>query len=279
MGLSKSVSAAGNNQIADPASPSESIRKFDEKLSVVPMESMPVNRRIYGAELFSKMSTTFEPNLRIATPLNYVIGPDDELIINVYGYSEKTYREKVNAEGNIYLENIGPVYVAGLTFEEAEAKVRSKLAGTIYKAISNGTTRMQMRLGNIRSMRITIIGEAKRPGTYTVSSLTTVFNALYLCGGPSDLGSFRNIELIRNNVIIKKIDLYKFLQAGDRSDNLLLQEQDVIRIPYYETRMAIVGQVKREGVFELTDSESFDQILNYAGRFTDSAYKKISYHL
>ena len=274
LGSSKSASAAGNSQIADPASLSESIRKFDEKLGAVPMESTPVNRRIYGADLFSKMSTTFEPNLRIATPLNYVIGPDDELIINVYGYSEKTYREKVNAEGNIYLENVGPVYVAGLTFEEAEAKVRSKLAGTIYKAISSGATRMQMRLGNIRSMRITIIGEAKRPGTYTVSSLTTVFNALYLCGGPTDLGSFRHIELIRNNVVIKKIDLYKFLQAGDRSDNLLLQEQDVIRIPYYETRMAIVGQVKREGVFELTDTESFDKILNYAGRFTDSAYKK-----
>lgn len=267
-----SSSAAGSS--TETVNVTESIRKFDEKLGMVPMETTPVNRRIFGAELFSRTSTTFEPNLRIATPMNYIIGPDDELIINVYGYSEKTYREKVNAEGNIYIENVGPIYVAGLTFEEAEAKVRSKLAGTIYKAMNSGATRMQMRLGNIRSIRITIIGEAKKPGTYTVSSLTTVFNALYLCGGPTDLGSYRNIELIRNNVIIKKIDLYKFLQSGDRSDNLLLQEQDVIRIPYYEKRMVLVGQVKRPGVFELTNAESFEQILNYAGRFTDSAYKK-----
>ena len=249
-------------------------RSFDEKLGLVVMDAQPYNRRIFGSELFTSTSTTFEPNLRIATPLNYVIGPDDELIINVYGYSEKTYRQPVNAEGTIYIENVGPILVSGLTFEEAEAKIRSKLASTIYKAMAGGGTKMQLRLGNIRSMRITIIGEAKKPGTYTVSSLTSLFNALYLCGGPTDNGSYRNIELIRNNVVIRKVDLYRFLSAGDRSDNLLLQEQDVIRIPYYESRIVIDGYVKRPGIYEIKDKEKFDQVFGYAGRFSDSAYRK-----
>ncbi len=251
-----------------------SVRRFDQSLGLVPMEEKAYNKRIFGAELFASTSTTFEPNLRIATPLNYVLGPDDELIINVYGYSEKTYRDKVNAEGTIYIENVGPVLVSGLTFEQAEAKIRQKLSGTIYRAMATGGTKMQLRLGSIRSMRITIIGEAKKPGTYTVSSLTSLFNALYLCGGPTDFGSYRNIELIRNNVVIRKVDLYKFLTMGDRSDNLLLQEQDVIRIPYYDARMVIDGYVKRPGIYEIIPGENFDQVFAYAGRFSDSAYRK-----
>jgi protein involved in polysaccharide export with SLBB domain len=177
----------------------DAIRRFDEKLGQVPMVSQSFNRRIFGSELFSETSTTFEPNLRIATPSNYILGPDDELIINVYGYSEKTYRQQVNAEGNIYIENVGPILVSGMTIEEAESKIKGRLGATIYKAMKSGTTKMQLRLGNIRSMRITIIGEAKKPGTYTVSSLTTLFNALYLCGGPTDNGSYRNIEVVRGN--------------------------------------------------------------------------------
>jgi protein involved in polysaccharide export with SLBB domain len=209
------------------------VRSFDEKLGKTNMQPQPFNRRIFGAELFTELSTTFEPNLRIATPGSYIVGPDDELIINVYGYSEKTYRQRVNAEGNIYIENVGPIFVSGLSVEEAEKRIKSRLGSTIYKAMTSGATKMQLRLGDIRSMRITIIGEAKKPGTYTVSSLTTLFNALYLCGGPTDNGSYRNIEIIRGNRVIRTVDLYRFLTQGDRSDNILLQEQDVIRIPYY----------------------------------------------
>lgn len=252
----------------------DAIRKFDDKLGKVNMEVKPYNKRIYGSELFSESSTTFEPNIRIATPANYVLGPDDELIINVYGYSEKTYRQKVNAEGNIYIENVGPILVSGLTIEDAETKIRGRFVATIYKAMSSGATKMQLRLGNIRSMRITIIGEAKKPGTYTVSSLTTLFNALYLCGGPTDQGSYRNIELIRGNKVVRSVDLYQFLNGGDRSGNMLLQEQDVIRIPYYEARMIFDGYVKRPGVYEIGKDESFEQIFGYAGRFADSAYRK-----
>jgi protein involved in polysaccharide export with SLBB domain len=251
-----------------------SARVFDEKLGKVNMQAQPFNRRIFGAELFSETSTTFEPNLRIATPSNYVLGPDDELVINVFGYSEKTYKQTVNAEGNIYIENVGPILVSGLTMAEAETKIKARFSSTIYKAMGSGATKLQLRLGSIRSMRITIIGQAKKPGTYTVSSLTTLFNALYLCGGPSDQGTYRNIELIRGNKVIKKVDLYHFLTAGDRSDNILLQEQDVIRIPFYESRMIFDGQVKRAGIYEIIPGENFEKMFSYAGKFSDSAYRK-----
>jgi protein involved in polysaccharide export with SLBB domain len=164
--------------------------------------------------------------------------------------------------------------VSGLSIGDAEAKIRSRLAATIYKAMGSGSTKMQLRLGSIRSMRITIIGEAKKPGTYTVSSLTTLFNALYLCGGPTDRGSYRQIELIRGNKVVRTVDLYRFINAGDRSDNLLLQEQDVIRIPFYEARMVFEGQVKRPGIFEIKPGESFEQLFAYAGKFSDNAYRK-----
>lgn len=251
-----------------------SVRVFDEKLGKVNMQVQSYNRRIFGAELFSETSTTFEPNLRIATPSNYVLGPDDELVINVFGYSEKTYKQTVNAEGNIYIENVGPILVSGLTIAEAETKIKARFSSTIYKAMGSGATKLQLRLGSIRSMRITIIGQAKKPGTYTVSSLTTLFNALYLCGGPSDQGTYRNIELIRGNKVIKKVDLYHFLTAGDRSDNILLQEQDVIRIPFYESRMIFDGQVKRAGIYEIIPGENFEKMFSYAGKFSDSAYRK-----
>ena len=265
---------ASTSKAGEAVNPESAIRTFDEKLGKVEMQFQSYNKRIFGSELFAGTSTTFEPNLRISAPTNYVIGPDDELVIIVYGFSEKTYRQKVNSEGNIYLENVGPVMVNGLTMEEAEAKIRSKLGATIYKAMKTGGTKLQLNLGNIRSMRVTIIGEAKKPGTYTVSSLTTLFNALYLCGGPTDQGSFRNIELIRGNKVVRKIDLYKFLTAGDRSDNILLQEQDVIRIPYYEARMIFDGYVKRPGIYEIVPGESFEQLFGYTGKFADSAYRK-----
>ncbi len=239
----------------------------------IPMEVFNKDSAIFGSELFSASSMVFEPNLRIATPSNYILGPDDEVIINVFGFSEQTYNLTVNQEGNIYIPNLGPIYVSGFSIEQAESKIRSKMAATIYKAIRNGQTRVQISLGKIRSIHVTVIGEARKPGTYTVSSLTTLFNLLYLAGGPSEMGSFRNIELIRGNQVKRKIDIYNFLTKGDLKDNLLLEELDVIRIPYYQTRVTINGQVKRQGKFELQPDETFNQLLSYAGGFSDDAYK------
>ncbi len=248
-------------------------RKMNAGTDAVPMQSVKKDAAIFGAELFSVNSSTFEPSLRISTPTNYIVGPDDELIINVYGYSEQTYSLTVNAEGNIYIPNVGPLYVSGLSIEQASAKIKAKLAATIYRNINSGATNVQLSLGKIRSIHATVIGEATKPGTYTVSSLTTLFNLLYLCGGPSDMGSYRNIELIRGNQVHKKIDLYGFLVSGNMQDNVLLQEGDIIRIPYYITRVTLSGYVKRQGKFELQKGETFSQLLNYAGGFTDNAYQ------
>jgi protein involved in polysaccharide export with SLBB domain len=248
-------------------------RKQNQDAKLVPMQKMQSDLSIFGSELFTESSLVFEPNLRIATPSGYIIGPDDELIINVFGFSEKTYNLTVNEEGIIYIPLVGPVYVNGLSIEQASSKIKSKLAATIYKAINGGGTRVQITLGKIKSIRITIIGEAKKPGTYTVSSLTTLFNILYLCGGPSNMGSYRNIELIRGNVVKRTVDLYAFLLKGDQKDNVLLSEGDVIRIPYYSKRITLNGYVKHQGKYELIPTETFDKVLQYSGGFADDAYK------
>ena len=231
------------------------------------------DKKIFGAELFSTSSLTFEPNLRIATPSNYVLGADDQLLIAVFGFSEANYKLTVSPEGTIYIPNAGPIFVAGLTIESATEKIKSKLASTIYKAISTGNTKVQVTLGNIKSIRVTIIGQAKKPASYTLSSLSTVFNALYLCGGPNKTGSFRHIELLRNNKIFKTIDLYKVLVNGNLEDNVRLMDQDIIHIPYYDTRVTLAGQIKRPGIFETLPGEPLQKLLDNAGGFTDSAYR------
>lgn len=241
--------------------------------SDVSMEKVKSDLTVFGSELFTAKSKVFEPNLRIATPAGYVLGPDDEIVVNVFGLSEKTYALTVNAEGNIYIPQVGPLFVNGLGIEQASTRIRNKLASTIYRAIGSGQTRVQVSLGKIRTIRVTVIGESKKPGTYTVSSLTTLFNLLYLCGGPSDKGSYRAIEVIRGNDVKKTADLYAFLLKGNQSDNILLQEGDIVRIPYYGTRVTIKGQVKHPGKFEMASGETFNDLLGYCGGFTDNAYR------
>lgn len=267
-------SKTGNNGVLKDTSlydVNATARKTDNTL--VPFAEELVDTRVFGSEFFRSSSLSFEPNLRIATPSNYVLGPDDELNVDVFGYSEENYKLKINPEGNVYIPNAGPVFVSGLTVEDASNRIRNKLASTIYKAISSGATRVQVSLGNIRSIRVTIIGQSKKPGSYTISSLSTAFNALYLCGGPNFKGSFRNIELIRNNKVLRVIDLYNFLLRGSLADNVRLMDQDVIRIPYYNSRITLDGEVKRSGIFEIQPGDNMQQVLNYAGGFSDSAYR------
>jgi protein involved in polysaccharide export with SLBB domain len=228
---------------------------------------------IFGSELFTSNSLVFEPNLRIPAPAGYILGPDDEVIVSVYGYSEKKYDLTVNETGEIYIPSVGPININGLSIEEATTKIKSKLASTIYRAINSGKTKVQVTLGKIRSIRVTVIGEAKKPGTYTVSSLTTLFNILYLCGGPTRMGSYRDIEVVRGNEVKRTADLYDFLVDGIQKDNILLQEGDVIRIPYYKNRVSLTGRVKRSGKFEMLDNETFNDLLKFSGGFTDNAYR------
>ncbi|TKK68032.1 capsule biosynthesis protein [Ilyomonas limi] len=243
-------------------------RKPNDTLHVRPN---PNQLQVYGAEIFSNSNLTFEPNLRIATPLNYIIGPDDEIVVIISGYQEYNNRFKVNPEGFISIPNVGVVYVAGLTFEEASQRIKDKLAANGYSNIRTGLTKVNITLGDIRSIHVTLIGEVKRPGTYTLPSLATVFNALYASGGPNNRGSFRNIEVIRNNRVVDTLDVYAFLSKGDLSSNILLADQDIIRIPIYTRRVTLKGAFKRPAIFEVASGETLQDVMNYAGGFSDSA--------
>lgn len=227
---------------------------------------------IFGSELYTSVAPSFEPNMKLATPLNYILGPDDQLLVSVYGVQEYNGDLLVSAEGFISIPNVGQVKVAGLTIEVATQKIKSAMANTVYAYLKSGGAKISVTLSKIRSIKVLVIG-ANRPATYTLSSLSTVFNALYVAGGPSAFGSFREIELIRNNKVERRIDLYRLLLHGDQSDNIGLKDNDVIRIPAYKTRVELQGQVKRPGYFEVLPGENFANILEYASGFTDTAYR------
>jgi protein involved in polysaccharide export with SLBB domain len=233
---------------------------------------LELRSKIFGADLFRNSNQTFEPNLNMATPQNYVIGPGDELIIDLYGNSEASYSLKVSPEGNINIEFVGVIPVGGLTIEAATSRIRSKMS-KVYGGLRSGNTRLNIAIGNIRSIKVILTGEIQKPGTYTLPSLATVFNALYSSGGPTENGSFRAVELIRGGKVIAKLDIYDFLLKGVINTNLRLQDQDIIRVPVYKSRIEIVGEVKRPGIFELNESESFSDLLRFSGDFTENAFK------
>ncbi|MCX6290129.1 MAG: SLBB domain-containing protein [Bacteroidetes bacterium] len=225
---------------------------------------------IFGSELFQNAGS-LTSNANIATPLNYEVGPNDILKLVLYGIQEFATELKVSYEGSVTVQNVGVIRVAGLTIEAATDKIRQQMARTAYVSLRTGESKLSVTLSNIRTIHVTIIG-AKKPGTYDLSSLSTVFSALSLAGGPSPIGSYRNIELVRNNKVIRKVDLYHFILNGDQTDNIGLKDNDVIRIPAYENRVELNGQVKRPGIFELTGKENFQNILAFAGGFDEAAY-------
>lgn len=226
--------------------------------------------KIFGADLFRNSNISFTPNLKIATPLNYILGPDDQVIINVYGNSVVNWKLEVTPEGNINIPGVGLLNVSGKTIEQATKDIRAKLATNNY-AIGRGTN-VKVTLGDIRSIKVILVGEVAKPGTYTLPSLVTVFNALGAAGGPNDNGSFRQIEIIRNNKVIRHLDVYDFLTKGDQKDNISLQDQDIIRVPTYRTRVELAGEVKIPALFEVLPGETLQDVINFAGGFTDQAY-------
>jgi protein involved in polysaccharide export with SLBB domain len=228
------------------------------------------NSLVFGSELFQNAGS-LTSNANIATPLNYEVGPNDILKLVLYGIQEFATELRVSYEGSVTVQNVGVIRVAGLTIEAATDKIRQQMARTAYVSLRTGESKLSVTLSNIRTIHVTIIG-AKKPGTYDLSSLSTVFSALSLAGGPSPIGSYRNIELVRNNKVIRKVDLYHFILNGDQSDNIGLKDNDVIRIPAYENRIELNGQVKRPGIFELTGKENFQNILAFAGGFDEAAY-------
>jgi protein involved in polysaccharide export with SLBB domain len=234
-------------------------------------EPSKINPLIYGSELFAQTTTGYAGNQNMATPLNYIVGPGDVLTLVVYGVQEYTSDLTVSKEGRVQIDNVGQVKIAGLTIEAATDIIKAQMSKTAYPSIKTGETKIAITAGTIRTVQVTVIGAVKS-GKLNVSSLSNVLSVLAEAGGPNEIGSYRDIELIRDNKIFKKIDLYAFMKNGDQSNMVTVKDNDVIRIPPYKNRFEIKGQVKRPGIFEIGNNENFSSYLQYAGGFDDTAY-------
>ena len=229
--------------------------------------------KVFGSDLFNSENLTFEPNLKIATPKNYQLGPEDEIVVDIYGNAVGSYKLKVSPDGFVKVPDIAPIFVSGMNFEDAKEKIVGRLRQMYSGLNAGGGTNASMYISSIRSIKISIVGEVATPGTYTVSSLATAFNALFLCGGPTQVGSFRNIQVIRNNKIARTIDLYDFLLKADQANNIILHDQDIIYVPFYSTQIQLRGEVKREAIYELKANDNFNDVLRFAGGYNGKAYK------
>ncbi|MBC7845834.1 MAG: SLBB domain-containing protein [Flavobacterium sp.] len=229
-----------------------------------------LNSLVFGSELFDNPTLNFEPSSKLATPVNYILGPGDELQVSVYGVQEFNASVPVSVEGKVNIQYVGQISVSGMTIEAATQKIKGAI-GRVYSTVRSGQSQVGVSLSRIRTIKITLIG-SKQPGNYSVSSLATVYNALFLGGGPGKNGSYRNIELLRDNKVYKNIDIYKFLVNGNQSDNVGLKDNDVIRIPAYTQRVTVEGQVKRPGIFEMKQGETFKDLLSFASGFNEFAY-------
>jgi protein involved in polysaccharide export with SLBB domain len=238
--------------------------------------------KIFGFAIFNNKIGVFEPNLKIATPKSYIIGPDDELIVDINGYSEEHYTLNVSPDGFVKINRIGNIYVSGLTIEEAKNRIIKKLSliytGLRYNSNNPSPTSLSasISLGNIRTVSVTVQGEVMFPGTYSVPSLSRVMNVLYLAGGPSEKGTFREIQLIRNKKVFATIDLYDLLTSGIQKNDINIQDQDIIKVGVYKNRIELKGSIKREGLFEVLSGENFNYVLNeFGGGFTENAFKDL----
>ncbi len=250
--------------------------KFRAKQDSLQLAKMKMKNKIFGYHFFSDKTVPFVPVLNIPTPQNYQLGPGDQVIIDIWGAAQATYQETISPEGTIYVDNIGPIYLNGLMIEEANNRLKQRFSD-IYSGLTKAgpggrDTYMQVSLGQIRSIQVTVIGEVAKPGSYTLPSLATIFNAVYAAGGPTVKGSFRSIEVIRGDSVVAELDLYDLFINGDRSENIRLRSQDIIKINPYINRVQITGEVKRPGIYEMKDSETLANLLNFAGGFTGEAY-------
>lgn len=230
-------------------------------------------KKIFGYSLFRNSKISFSPNLNVPTPLNYTLGTGDQLLIDIYGASQQRYDQTINNEGMIFIPNIGPINLSGLSVEAATSRLKSTLTN-IYSGLSgsNPNTFLQVRVGNIRSIQIVLIGQVYAPGNYTLSSFSTVFNALYAAGGITENGSFRAIKVYRDNILLTQLDIYDFLINADQSKNIRLQDNDVIMIPPVQKRVEIQGPLRRPGLFEIANNETLSDLIAFAGGFTSMAY-------
>lgn len=227
---------------------------------------------VFGRNIFTDRNLSFEPNLDIPTPENYVLGPGDELIIDVWGTSENTVREIISPEGTIHVAGIGPIFLDGMSIQDAERSLRREFS-KIYAAISGKSVHIKLSLGGIRTIMINVMGEVQVPGTYRLSAFASVFHALYRAGGVSGIGSLRDIRVVRGGKEVTCIDVYDYIMKGKLTDDIRLSEGDVILIPPYENLVSISGKVKRPMAYEMKKGETITTLLSYAGGFTGDAYR------
>ena len=250
----------------------------DEMDGLIPDTAMMIKRllaeremkrkKVFGRDIFNNKELSFEPNMNIATPQNYRLGPGDAVIIDIYGASQKTIQSTVSPDGEVTIEGYGPVNVSGLTVAQANARLRSPL-GSRYRS-----SRIKLTVGQTKTIMVNVMGEVKAPGTYTLSAFATVFHALYMAGGTNDLGTLRNIKVYRNNRLVTVVDIYDYILNGKLTGNVRLADNDVIVVGPYDCLVTITGKVKRPMIYEMKKNESVNSLLKYSGGFRGDAYKK-----
>jgi protein involved in polysaccharide export with SLBB domain len=270
------ISPLGSNAFndGDPSSDSSAIKTSGRDTSWIfrtPMQREP--SKYFGYSFFTQSFANFSPDNNIATPKQYVLGPGDNLKILISGQNYREINEYINTEGKINIPYIGLIALNGLSIDAAEQLLKNKFAA-LYPAITSGNTKVDISLGELRTIQVIVSGEAETPGSYTVSSLTNFFNLLYLSGGPTEKGSLRNIQLIRNNKTIATIDFYEFLTNGKIQQNIRLEDQDNIFFTVYTNRIQLSGEVKSPSIFEMKPNESLASLLKYAGGFSENAFSE-----
>ena len=262
---------------------SDSIKNARASASIAaPLDSgvAALRKKIYGFNIFNNSKISFETSLKIPTPKNYTLGTDDEILIDINGYSEEHYNLPVTTEGYIKVPKIGNIFVSGITLEEAKKRIVDRLS-KIYVGLKtyNGSapnTTATVSLGSIRTIRVTLLGEVVVPGTYSMSSLSRVMNALYLSGGPNENGTFREVKVIRDKRLVAQVDLYDLLTTGNLRQNITLQDQDIIQVGAYKSRIEVVGQIRKPAIFENLPNESLERIIaEYGNGFTPDAYRQV----
>lgn len=238
--------------------------------SVLMNKKQDKSNEVFGRDFFSSKNVMFEPSYNIATPQNYVLGPGDEVIVDVWGDSELNFKGNITPDGTIFIESVGQIRLAGLTALQAEALITTRIL-SIYSSDGNGS-KVSFSLGKMRSIKVNIAGEAMYPGTYTLPSLATVLNALYAARGVSEIGSLRDIKIYRNNLEVASLDLYDYLLNGKLNSNIRLQDNDMIIVSPYDSYAKIKGKVKRNRIYEMKQGETLNDIIRYSGGFTGDAF-------
>ena len=252
----------------------ESMFMFADSLYLLKMSLMP-RKEIYGHDIFKNRDLTFEPSANVATPQNYRLGPGDEVIIDIWGASQNTIQEVISPDGNIMVEGLGPVYLNGKTVQEADSYIK-KVFSQIYSGLdgADSNSSIKLSLGQNRSILVNVMGDVENPGTYQMSSFATVFNAIYMAGGVSDIGSVRNIRLYHENKEIATVDMYDYIRNGKVQDDIRLSDNDVVIVSSHSLLVTIDGRIRRPMYYEMTQDETLDKLIDYAGGLESDAYRK-----